>query len=365
MGCGSSAAAKPEQPVSEKHQPDAAQEKKPEPAVARPAEPEKKPEPAPTAAKPTEPEMKEEPPAVDHRGTIDEQEAAALKIQNEARRKAALEKVAKRKAEAAVDPSAASKGHAARAEDKDGYDAKLMAGKKGKVDVAAVKSKTRGALLGGLKSGALEAAVEKMEADEAAAEEAVPAAEEAVPAAEEAAVSKEKSKMRPRSSVAVRPLEERNDGVFDDTATHAEGGYVSVTKEEAATIEEAAPGAEEAAPVLLRSASRRESLEHAPNKRRPRSSMAVSQDLGNSVMFESTAKHVQGGYVSVNDEQASPAAKVAAPAEEAAPAAKVEAKDECEFVGAPATEEAVPEVSAQIFQDLLTVIEEEPAPKAE
>ena len=41
-----------------------------------------------------------------------------------------------------------------------------------KTDVGATKAKTRGALLGGLKSGALEAAVAKMEEDTAAEEEA-------------------------------------------------------------------------------------------------------------------------------------------------------------------------------------------------
>merc|ERR1711865_355980 len=109
--------------------------------------------------------------AADQRGSIEEQEAAALKIQNEARRKAALEEVAKRKAAAAADPSAASKGNQAKNADAEAYDAKLMAGKAGKVDVSAVKAKTKGALLGGLKSGALEAAVAK--------KEAAPAAEEA------------------------------------------------------------------------------------------------------------------------------------------------------------------------------------------
>ncbi len=39
-------------------------------------------------------------------------------------------------------------------------------------DVAATKAKTKGALLGGLRSGALEAAVAKMEEDTAAEEEA-------------------------------------------------------------------------------------------------------------------------------------------------------------------------------------------------
>ena len=43
-------------------------------------------------------------------------------------------------------------------------------------DVAATKAKTRGALLGGLKSGALEAAVAKMEEDTAAEEEGAAAA---------------------------------------------------------------------------------------------------------------------------------------------------------------------------------------------
>ena len=46
-------------------------------------------------------------------------------------------------------------------------------------DVAATKAKTRGALLDGLKSGALEAAVAKMEEDTAAEEE--PAAPDQVP----------------------------------------------------------------------------------------------------------------------------------------------------------------------------------------
>ena len=52
-------------------------------------------------------------------------------------------------------------------------------------DVGATKAKTRGALLGGLKSGALEVAVAKMEEDTAAEEE--PAAEEQPAAQEEPA----------------------------------------------------------------------------------------------------------------------------------------------------------------------------------
>merc|ERR1712232_1382280 len=59
----------------------------------------------------------EEAPAVDKRGTAEEQEAAALKIQNEARRKLAVEEVERKKAAAAADPSSDSKGHAARTED--------------------------------------------------------------------------------------------------------------------------------------------------------------------------------------------------------------------------------------------------------
>ena len=42
--------------------------------------------------------------------------------------------------------------------------------------MAATKAKTRGALLGGLKSGAIEAAVAKMEEDTAAEEEGAAAA---------------------------------------------------------------------------------------------------------------------------------------------------------------------------------------------
>merc|ERR1740130_618621 len=78
---------------------------------------------------------------------------------------------------------------AAQPDDRDdGDDAKVRTHKAGKVDVSAVKAKTKGALLGGLKSGALHAAVAKMEADE---EAAAPAAEEAAPAAEEAAPAAE------------------------------------------------------------------------------------------------------------------------------------------------------------------------------
>merc|ERR1711865_922121 len=132
--------------------------------------------------------------AADQRGSIEEQEAAALKIQNEARRKAALEEVAKRKAAAAADPSAASKGNQAKNADAEAYDAKLMAGKAGKVDVSAVKAKTKGALLGGLKSGALEAAVAKMEADE----------EAAAPAAEEAAAADQRGSIEEQEAAALK-----------------------------------------------------------------------------------------------------------------------------------------------------------------
>merc|ERR1711865_968339 len=76
----------------------------------------------------------EEAPAVDMRGSAEEQEAAALRIQNEQRRKQAVEEVEKKKAAVAADPSADSKGHAARTEDAEAYDAKLMAGKAGKTE---------------------------------------------------------------------------------------------------------------------------------------------------------------------------------------------------------------------------------------
>merc|ERR1712086_713291 len=68
------------------------------------------------------------------RGSAEEQEAAALRIQNEQRRKQAVEEVEKKKAAVAADPSADSKGHAARTEDAGAYDAKLMAGKAGKTE---------------------------------------------------------------------------------------------------------------------------------------------------------------------------------------------------------------------------------------
>merc|ERR1711865_1371047 len=68
------------------------------------------------------------------RGSAEEQEAAALRIQNEQRRKQAVEEVEKKKAAVAADPSADSKGHAARTEDAEAYDAKLMAGKAGKTE---------------------------------------------------------------------------------------------------------------------------------------------------------------------------------------------------------------------------------------
>merc|ERR1712166_886108 len=76
----------------------------------------------------------EEAPAVDMRGSAEEQEAAALRIQNEQRRKQAVEEVEKKKAAVAADPSADSKGHAARTEDAEAYDAKLMAGKAGNTE---------------------------------------------------------------------------------------------------------------------------------------------------------------------------------------------------------------------------------------
>ena len=64
----------------------------------------------------------------------------------------------------------------ARAEPAQEADAAAVSNGAGATDVAATKAKTRGALLGGLKSGALEAAVAKMEEDTAAEEEAAAAA---------------------------------------------------------------------------------------------------------------------------------------------------------------------------------------------
>merc|ERR1740130_1536621 len=123
-----------------------------------------------------------------------------------------------------------------------------------------------------------------------------------VAAAEEATAKK--PRMRPRSSIAVRPLEERAEGsgAFADTGTHSTGGYGAVIAgAEAAPAEEAPAPAEEAAPAKK-------------PRMRPRSSIAVrpleerAEGYGS---FASTGKHSTGGYAPVIVEDPSAPAELA------------------------------------------------------
>ena len=175
-------------------------------------------------------------------------EAAAVRMQAMQRGKADRKAVAERRENAA---SAAGGAPAAEVEEQavaaaTAPEPEPEAGAQA-TDVAATKAKTRGALLSGLKSGALEAAVTKMEEDETAAEEDLTAAEiEELSGADTEAAAVRIQAMQ-RGKVDRKAVAERR----ENAASAAGGAPAAEVELTAAEIEELSGADTEAAATMI------------------------------------------------------------------------------------------------------------------